>query len=90
MMTGFLADWYADNSRWTDAVIKTAAAESGGNRKVLKDWFDRWTRRAEEAVRPIADRVLGDRGLLAVAEAAADLRKRMIGLGALGEKELAA
>ncbi len=90
MLTGFLGDWYADNSRWTDAVIKAAAGESEANRKVLGEWIDRWAARADAAVRPIAALVLGDAGGTAVDEAAAGLRGRLSGLGLGDIKELAA
>lgn len=90
MMTGFLGDWYADNSRWTDAVIKAAAAESEANRIVLGEWFERWSTRAEDAVRPIAAMVLGAEGDAAVDAVAARLRERMVGLNALEAREMAA
>lgn len=90
MITGFLADWFADNSRWTDAVIKTAAAESEANRAVLGEWIATWTARADEAVRPVATMVLGNHGDVAVDEAAARLRERLTGLGVFAQKAVAA
>lgn len=90
MMTGFLSDWFADNSRWTDAVLKAAAAESEANHDVLASWVDQWASRAEEAVRPLADMVLGDSAPTAVQEAATRLRDRLAGLGITSRRELAA
>ncbi len=90
MMTGFLGDWFADNSRWTDAVVKAAAAESDANRLVLSEWLARWSARAEEAVRPIAAMVLGAEGDGAVDAAGARLRERMVGLNVLDAVEMAA
>lgn len=90
MMTGFLGDWFADNSRWTDAVLKAAAGESEANRQTLRDWFDRWDERARAAVQPVADMVLGNQGASAVAEIGAQLQDRVAGLGAIAEREKAA
>jgi phenol hydroxylase P1 protein len=90
MMTGFLGDWFADNSRWTDAVLKAAAAESDANQTVLAGWVDKWTTRAEAAVQPPAAMVLGDLGPSAVEEIAAQFRTRLAGLGITSRKELAA
>lgn len=59
MVTEFMSEWFADNSRWADAVIKTAAAESPENAAKLSDWFTAWRDRAAEAAAPLADHVLG-------------------------------
>jgi len=90
MMTGFLADWFADNSRWTDAVLKAAAAESEENRATLNQWLDHWGKRAGEALTPIAVDVLGDLGPAALADARAQLSARLDKLGLTLAKELAA
>jgi len=90
MLTGFLTDWYADNSRWVDAVVKAAAAESEGNRAVLNGWLDTWGARAADALAPIAGQVLGDMGPAAIAEARAQLSDRLQKLGLSFAKELAA
>src|SRR3546814_3353760 len=62
MLTSFLGDWYADNCRWVDAVLKAAAAESEDNRAVLNGWLDHWGARAAEALAPLATDVLSDMG----------------------------
>lgn len=90
MMTGFLTDWFADNSRWTDAVLKAAAAESEENRATLNRWLEAWGKRAAEALTPIAAQVLGDLGPAAVADARAQLSTRLDKLGLTLTKELAA
>jgi hypothetical protein len=35
-------EWFADTSRWIDAVVKIAAAESDANRALLSRWFVDW------------------------------------------------
>lgn len=90
MMTGFLADWFADNSRWTDAVINAASGESEDNRLTLTRWIGHWGGRALEALAPIATEVLGDLGPAALAEARRKLSARIETLGLTLPKELAA
>lgn len=90
MMTGFLADWFADNSRWTDAVLKAAAAESEHNRATLERWLDDWGRRAADALAPVAAMVLGDLGHVAITDMQARLAERLDKLGLTYSKELVA
>mgnify|MGYP000863705328 FL=1 len=82
MLTEFMADWFTEHSRWVDAVIKTAAAESDANRALLSGWFGHWAARMGEAAAPLAARVLGDEaGAAAVADAVAALTARAKALG---------
>jgi phenol hydroxylase P1 protein len=90
MMTGILGDWYADNSRWTDAVLKAAAGESADNARLLAKWLSHWSDRATEALDPIATMTLGDAGKVAVADARARLNERTARLGIVPTAELAA
>lgn len=68
-LTEFMTEWFVDDSKWVDAVIKRAAAESPENAKLLSGWFAAWRDRAAEAVAPLATYVLGDAGKAAVANA---------------------
>jgi phenol hydroxylase P1 protein len=80
MLTEFMTDWRAEESRWSDSVIKTVAAESAENKALISQWAKLWIDRAVEAARPLAASLLGDNG--AVAEAAGDAtRKRAASLG---------
>ena len=90
MLTGFMTDWFADNSRWTDAVLKAAAAESDANRELLSEWLSKWTARARDAIEPIARQVLGDLGAVAVRESEAALEARVTQFGLSIKLELAA
>jgi phenol hydroxylase P1 protein len=74
-------DWFADTSRWIDAVLKIAAAESDGNRALLSRWFVDWRARAVDAVAPLADEVLDAGGEPAVARAVERLNRRAVAVG---------
>ena len=81
MLTEFMTDWRADESRWSDAVIKTVAAESEENRALISQWAATWIGAAVEAARPLAAAFLTDNG--AAAEAAGEAtvaRARALGL----------
>jgi len=81
MLTEFMSEWFADNSRWTDAVIKTAAAESEANAGLLSGWYTAWSDQAVAAVRPLAAHVLGADGDAAVDKVLANLNARAAKLG---------
>ena len=80
MLTEFMTDWRAEESRWSDSVIKTVAAESPENKALVSQWAKLWTDRAVEAAKPLSASLLGDNG--AAAEAAGEAtRKRAASLG---------
>jgi phenol hydroxylase P1 protein len=60
LVTEFLVRWYQEASRWVDAVVTTAAAESDYNRTLLRQWTAKWREPIVEAVRPLAMRFLDD------------------------------
>jgi phenol/toluene 2-monooxygenase (NADH) P1/A1 len=60
MLTRFPREWYADNSKWVDAVIKTAAAESGDNKELLTRWARGWRDRAAASLNPVVFKAFGD------------------------------
>ena len=82
MLTEFMSEWFADHSRWADAAIKVAAAESDANRALLNAWFAAWRNRTADALHPLSRHVLGDAGDAAVAAAVEtlDARARKLGL----------
>ncbi|HYH16974.1 MAG TPA: aromatic/alkene monooxygenase hydroxylase subunit beta [Azospirillum sp.] len=82
MLTEFMSEWSAEHAKWADAVIKTAAAESAENKALISGWFATWSRRAADAFRPLAVRVLGEQsGPAAVEEALGNLAARARKLG---------
>lgn len=81
MLTSFMTEWQAESSRWIDAVIKTAAAESDANRATLSRWTRTWSDRAQAALAPVADLALGEHGSAALAEVRQALDARIARLG---------
>ena len=59
MLTRFPREWYADNGKWVDAMLKTAAAESDANRELLSRWTRAWRDRAVAALAPVAALAFG-------------------------------
>lgn len=84
MLTEFMVSWSAEGARWSDAVIKVAAAESAHNQALIEQWRAAWTPRVREALAPVATLAFGDRaaGVLDEVFAALDARARKIGLSA--------
>jgi phenol hydroxylase P1 protein len=81
MLTQFMNDWFDETSKWVDAVMKTAAAESGHNREVLQKWTDKWSTRAATATLPIVKLALGDQSEETVSEEVAAFNARMKKIG---------
>jgi len=80
MLTEFMTDWRAEESRWSDSVIKTVAAESPENKALISQWANKWIDRAVEAAKPLSASLLGDNG--SAAEAAGEAtKKRAVSLG---------
>ncbi len=80
MLGEFESDWRADESRWSDSVIKTVAAESAENKALISEWAKASIDAAIQAAKPLSAALLGDNG--AAAEAAGEAtRKRAASLG---------
>lgn len=84
MLTRFQSEWFDDAVKWTDAVMKTAAAESAANREQLQAWLGHWRGRALQALEPIARLALADAAGAALDHVAADLDARMAKAGVTG------
>ncbi len=76
MLTRFQADWFADASKWVDATIKTAAAESAENKAQLEAWTKSWAARAAKALQPVVAMALGDAAAGAMEEAMTQFKAR--------------
>lgn len=77
MLTEFMADWSAEESRWTDAVIRTVAAENDANKALVSAWAGEAIDRAEEAASQLAG---GDAALAATIAGSVRTRARGLGL----------
>jgi phenol hydroxylase P1 protein len=80
MLTEFMTDWRVEESKWSDSVIKTVAAESPENKALISQWAKLWIDRALEAAKPLSVSLLGDDGAAATAAYEAT-RKRAASLG---------
>ena len=77
MVCAFMPDWFGETSRWVDASIKTAAAESPHNAQLLAGWTNAWLARATDALEPVATLALGE-GAGSVLETVVDLFKARV------------
>ena len=60
MLTEFMSDWFAESVRWTDRLMKVTASESEENSALLAEWTEQWSLRISDALKPIAEKSLGD------------------------------
>ncbi|MCX5543102.1 aromatic/alkene monooxygenase hydroxylase subunit beta [Paraburkholderia sp. CNPSo 3076] len=60
MLNEFAIGWFDETSRWVDATLKTAAAESPENAALLSCWIEMWRGRTLEALQPLAVEALGN------------------------------
>lgn len=81
MLSEFMVDWYAESSRWVDAVLKTAAAEAADNRALLQGWTARWLGDVTQALLPLADYAFDGDGAAELAALDSALRARVARLG---------
>lgn len=61
MMTRFIAEWTTETTKWIDAQIKVAAAESQENRDVFAGWVQHYRAATLEALAPVARIAFGER-----------------------------
>ena len=81
MLTAFMTEWHDETTRWVDAVVKAAGAESEANRTLLRQWTQQWAERAQAALAPVAEMALGDAGQAALDEARTQLDARIAKAG---------
>jgi len=76
MLTEFMSEWYGETIRWTNALAKVTANESGPNQELLSEWFGKWSARLSEALEPIAEKAFGADGCSELAEVKQELHAR--------------
>ncbi len=81
LLTDFMSQWFDESSRWVDAVIKVAAAESADNAARLAGWVSAWRRHALDALKPYAAELFGDDGDAQLDAVTATLQTRVAKLG---------
>lgn len=78
MLMEFQNEWFAESSRWVDATIKTAVAESDHNRTRIAQWVNDWSDQVITALEPVADEALGaGQGQSVLKELQANLAQRL-------------
>lgn len=81
MIQEFMVNWFDETSRWVDATVKTAAAESKANAGLLAQWAAHWKTLITEALAPLATEALGAGAQEALAAATRNLDARVAKLG---------
>lgn len=81
MLTRFQSEWFDETSRWVNAVIKTAAADSPANQTQIEAWVAAWTPRAVDALLPVAALAFGDEAEAVLAELRGQFAARLGKLG---------
>lgn len=84
MLCQFQAEWAAETTKWVDAQIRIACAESTENAALIASWVAKWKGRAVSALIPVAQIALGKDAESAIAdiESAFDLRVAKLGVPA--------
>ncbi len=80
MLTDFIREWFADNTKWVDACLKLAAAESADNRALLSRWAVEWKARTVEALAPLVGQLNDGPRRLDAAITTLDARLTRLGL----------
>jgi phenol hydroxylase P1 protein len=83
LLTEFMTMWFDESSRWVDATIKTAAAESPANAQRLSGWIAASRAEVVAALRPYAAELFGDdaSGVIEKVESVFDTRIAKLGVG---------
>lgn len=77
----YVLTWQKDFSRWVDAVIKTAAAESPENTQLLNDWVTKWYSRLTEALKELSQQLYGENASELSRKMTADFNGRLKKIG---------
>lgn len=68
MLTRFQREWFAETSRWMNAVLKASAAENDANKAKIAEWITHWRARAMTALQPVAELAFADQGSIVLDE----------------------
>jgi len=81
MMTRFMSEWATETSKWVDAQIKVAAAESPENNALISGWLKQYRAPVLEALTPIAKRAFGNKAESVLTEVTDQFNARCAKLG---------
>lgn len=82
LATTFMKEWYAETTRWVDAVLKASVAESPENKDLIQNWIETYRAKASSAVSALAEPVFADNtaAVIKAIDAELDARLKKIGL----------
>ncbi len=81
MLTAFMTEWSDETSKWVDAQVKAAVADSPENKALVSGWTNAWRDRATAALIPLAGRILGNKAQATTDEVTAQFNSRCAKLG---------
>ena len=81
MLTRFQSEWYAEASKWINAMVKTATDESADNQELISGWTKAWRDRAMSAMAPVAALALGEKADEVMDELVEEFNARAAKLG---------
>lgn len=81
MLCQFQTEWAAETTKWVDAQIKVACAESADNAALIGGWASKWKARAVSALIPVAEIALGSDAECVIIDVAAAFDARLAKLG---------
>jgi phenol hydroxylase P1 protein len=81
MMTRFMSEWATETSKWVDAQIKVAAAESPENKALISGWVKQYRAPVLEALTPISKRAFGNKAESVLTEVTDQFNARCAKLG---------
>lgn len=81
MLTRFQSEWFAETERWTNAVIKIAAANSAENKQLIEQWIAHYVDLASAALEPVAELAFGPDAANVMADRRAALAAKLGKLG---------
>ena len=76
MLTRFQREWYAENVKWVDAVLKAAAADNPANKALLAEWIRAARQRSIAVLAPVAELAFGAEGAAVLDEVVQQLDAR--------------
>lgn len=86
LVSEFMTQWFDESSRWVDAVVKGAIAESADNAQLIASWVEKWTAEVSGAIGDYAAVLFGDDAPEILAKVQSDLDARVSKLGGTIER----
>jgi phenol hydroxylase P1 protein len=77
LATKFMKDWHAETTRWVDAVVKVAVAESAENKALIQGWTAKYAESASAALQALAQPLFGSETGAVVDIIRSDLQTRL-------------